>query len=108
MIEDPVVSDVEWAKERDLELGVAAARNDFGATLDRANRTGRGALSAIVHYSDFAIGFEGVIGCHAFAASLEAVFISTDLIPPTSVTLEVDPSGRLLDISVAHRADAAR
>lgn len=104
MIQHPIVADIKGAKERHLQLGVFAARDNLGLGLSGSRFAIQTALSAGVEDADQSIVAQGV-GCgYTLAPALESGFVSGDLIPAASITAQVYGLGRLWDRCVADRA----
>jgi hypothetical protein len=101
MVEDPVIAEEEWAKEGDLELRVARARNDLRLPLRGADTSLGAALVAGVQHPDHAIRSHRILGHHAFAVSLETAVVARDLIPPAQIAGEVHRFGGLRHTRIA-------
>lgn len=104
MVEHPVITDIEGAKERNLELGIIAARHDFGLAICRLHRARDAAPAAGVDDIDAAVVTPAVFGGYAFAVRLEAVLIAADFVPQADIARRIDRLGRLRHRRIADGA----
>ena len=89
-IEHPVIAEEERPEERHFQLCTAAVGHDPCATVGASRAAARPAFAAGIADTDKTVFPLRILGRHAVASALEAVFIPRELVPSADVAIEID------------------
>jgi hypothetical protein len=87
VIQYPIIA-VEGTKEADFQFGFGVPINHSGATARLAKPTVR--LATPIEHLDATIGPERIVCGDAFAPFLEALFVTSNLVPTAKILLEIN------------------